>query len=84
MFCYRVFDSTSSSSSEPILRADHDEDGEDAAGAQMAEIMALMGCENTAVIISRWYGGIKLGPTRFKHIKNLTRDTAQLVADTYS
>ena len=25
------------------------------------------------VVVSRWYGGIHLGPDRFKHINNCTR-----------
>lgn len=28
---------------------------------------------NVAVVVSRWYGGIQLGPDRFKHINNATR-----------
>jgi hypothetical protein len=26
------------------------------------------------VVVSRWYGGIKLGPDRFKHINNVARE----------
>jgi len=26
------------------------------------------------VIVTRWYGGIHLGPDRFKHINNCTRE----------
>jgi putative IMPACT (imprinted ancient) family translation regulator len=26
------------------------------------------------VVISRWYGGIQLGPDRFKHINNACRE----------
>ena len=32
-----------------------------------------MNVENVIVVVSRWYGGIHLGPDRFKHINNCTR-----------
>uniref|UniRef100_A0A0N5BNC1 RWD domain-containing protein n=1 Tax=Strongyloides papillosus TaxID=174720 RepID=A0A0N5BNC1_STREA len=53
---------------------DCDDDGETGAGAKMAQVLALMNCENILVVVSRWYGGIKLGPDRFRHICNVTRD----------
>lgn len=28
---------------------------------------------NVMVVVSRWYGGIHLGPDRFKHINNVAR-----------
>ena len=28
---------------------------------------------NAVVVVSRWYGGIHLGPDRFKHINNAAR-----------
>ena len=56
-----------------ILHADHDDDGEDAAGTKMAHILDLFQATNILVMVSRWYGGIKLGPDRFKHIAKLTQ-----------
>lgn len=53
---------------------DCDDDGETGAGAKMAQVLDLMKCENILVVVSRWYGGIKLGPDRFRHICNITRD----------
>lgn len=29
---------------------------------------------NTIVVVSRWFGGIHLGPDRFKHINSAARD----------
>ena len=29
---------------------------------------------NVVVIVTRWYGGIHLGPDRFKHINSVARD----------
>jgi len=33
-----------------------------------------MDARNVLVVVTRWYGGIHLGPDRFKHINNCTRD----------
>ena len=32
-----------------------------------------MGAENVIVVVSRWYGGVLLGPARFTHINNAAR-----------
>jgi hypothetical protein len=56
-----------------IIYHDCDDDGESAAGARMAEMMRLMGASGVAVIVSRWYGGVNLGPDRFKYICNSAR-----------
>ena len=37
-------------------------------------MMRLMGVQNVAVIVSRWFGGILLGPDRFKYICNSAKD----------
>ena len=37
-------------------------------------MMRLMGAQNVAVIVSRWFGGILLGPDRFKYICNAARN----------
>lgn len=29
---------------------------------------------NVIVVVSRWYGGIQLGPDRFKHINSAARE----------
>lgn len=52
---------------------DYDSDGETAAGGKLAEMMRLMGVDGVAVIVSRWFGGILLGPDRFKFICNSAR-----------
>ena len=36
-------------------------------------IFQIVDARNVHVIITRWYGGVHLGPDRFKHINNLTR-----------
>lgn len=56
---------------------DCDDDGESAAGAKLAEVLRLMSADGVAVIVSRWYGGIKLGPSRFKFINNAARNVLE-------
>ncbi|RYH30823.1 YigZ family protein [archaeon] len=56
------------------MHHDCDDDGETAAGSRLAEMIRLMKVDNVAVIVSRWFGGILLGPDRFKFICNSARD----------
>lgn len=55
------------------LHADCDDDGEDAAGGRLAHLLELMRVENAMVVVSRWFGGVLLGPSRFKHINEAAR-----------
>ncbi|CAM9576035.1 unnamed protein product [Ectocarpus sp. 13 AM-2016] len=52
---------------------DNDDDG-NAAGSRLAHMLAITGAQNVVVVVSRWYGGIHLGPDRFKHINNAARE----------
>lgn len=53
---------------------DYDDDGETAAGGRLLHVMQLMDVWNVLVVVSRWYGGIHLGPTRFRLINDVGRD----------
>ncbi|KAJ2717339.1 hypothetical protein H4R19_000091 [Coemansia spiralis] len=55
------------------ISQDNDDDGETAAGKRLAHLLQLLGAENVAVVVSRWYGGTQLGPDRFKLINNAAR-----------
>lgn len=56
-----------------ILLADNDDDGEAGAGSKLANLLDILHAENVLVVVTRWYGGIHLGPDRFKHIANTAR-----------
>ncbi|VDN09241.1 unnamed protein product [Dibothriocephalus latus] len=58
------------SSNTLSLVADFDDDGEAHAGARLLHLLTMAANEGIAVMVSRWFGGIKLGPDRFKHINN--------------
>ena len=57
-----------------ILKHDNDDDGEDAAGSKLAHLLEMRKEEGVLVVVTRWYGGIQLGPKRFHHIINLARE----------
>lgn len=54
---------------------DCDDDGEQAAGGRMLTLLEILNVVNVMVVVTRWYGGIQLGPARFKHINNAARDS---------
>lgn len=53
---------------------DCDDDGEQAAGGRLLSLLQILNVVNVMVVVTRWYGGIQLGPARFKHINNAARD----------
>ncbi|KAJ1609308.1 ximpact-like protein [Cryptosporidium canis] len=56
-----------------IVSQDHNSDGENAAGGRLQHLLTVLNAKNVFVMVSRWYGGIQLGPDRFKHINNAAR-----------
>jgi hypothetical protein len=52
---------------------DYDDDGETAAGARMLHLLQVADCRNVVVVVSRWFGGVLLGPSRFTYINNAAR-----------
>jgi hypothetical protein len=39
-------------------------------------MLERMDVKNTLVVVTRWYGGIQLGPDRFKHITGCAKQVA--------
>ncbi|XP_042885020.1 protein IMPACT-B-like [Penaeus japonicus] len=68
MYAYRFIPDGSSN-----LHQDCEDDGEDHAGGRMLHLLQIVDAQNVLVVVSRWYGGIHLGPDRFKHINNASR-----------
>lgn len=77
MYAYRIDkhdkDSTIAGKSANIIQ-DCDDDGEQAAGGRLLSLLQILNVVNVIIVVSRWYGGIQLGPARFKHINNAGRD----------
>lgn len=61
-----------------VFLQDCDDDGETHAGSRMLHLLEILECENVLVVVSRWYGGIQLGPDRFKHINNAARNVLEI------
>jgi hypothetical protein len=80
IFAYRFIDPATG-----VSYHDNDDDGESAAGGRLAEMIRLMKVEGIAVIVTRWFGGVLLGPDRFKYICNSARQLleTQLVDSDY-
>ncbi|KAJ4352911.1 hypothetical protein N0V95_003821 [Ascochyta clinopodiicola] len=57
---------------------DCDDDGETAAGSRMLHLMQLMDVWNVMVVVTRWYGGVHLGPDRFRLINTAAREALVL------
>jgi len=68
IFCYRF------TAPSGAVHSDCDDDGETAAGSRLGEMVRLMSLSRgVAVMVSRWFGGVLLGPSRFGLICNAAR-----------
>jgi len=72
MYAYRIY-----VDSRKAWLQDCEDDGETAAGGRMLHLLDIMEAKNILVVVSRWYGGILLGPDRFKHINNAARQVLE-------
>ncbi|KAL5478468.1 hypothetical protein ACEPAI_2652 [Sanghuangporus weigelae] len=54
-----------------------DDDGEDNGGRSVLRTMEKEGVIDAIVIVSRWFGGMLLGPVRFTHIETCTREVCR-------
>lgn len=57
-----------------VTYQDCDDDGETAAGARLLHLLQLMDVCDVMVVVSRWYGGVLLGPDRFRIINSVARE----------
>ncbi|KAL5527487.1 hypothetical protein ACEPAG_6278 [Sanghuangporus baumii] len=63
-----------------VLHQDNDDDGETAAGGRLAHLLQILpkDVDNVLVVVTRYFGGIHLGPDRFKHINQAARNALEL------
>ncbi|KAF9459770.1 imprinted and ancient [Collybia nuda] len=61
-----------------LIHQDNDDDGETAAGGRLAHLLQILEVNNVLVIVTRYFGGIHLGPDRFKHINQAARNALDL------
>lgn len=79
MWAYRIGGQTISNPT--VLQQNCDDDGETHAGSRLLHLLQIVDARDVMVVVSRWYGGIQLGPDRFKHISNVAREL--LLAQNY-
>lgn len=61
-----------------LLHQDNDDDGESAAGGRLGHLLQILDVNNVLVIVTRYFGGIHLGPDRFKHINQAARNALEV------
>ncbi|KAF7432726.1 eIF2 kinase Gcn2p negative regulator [Pleurotus ostreatus] len=61
-----------------VLHQDNDDDGETAAGGRLAHLLQILDVDNVLIIVTRYFGGIHLGPDRFKHINQAARNALDI------
>ncbi|MCJ1420051.1 eIF2 kinase Gcn2p negative regulator [Xylographa parallela] len=71
---YRIRSSPNGLLDKELVYQDCDDDGETAAGGRLLHLLQVMDVWNVLVIVSRWYGGVKLGPDRFRIISAVARE----------
>ena len=56
----------------PLDSGAHD-GGENGAGARLERLVELRREQNVVVLVARWYGGVKLGPERWRCISDVAK-----------
>ncbi|GLB37375.1 putative uncharacterized protein family UPF0029 [Lyophyllum shimeji] len=72
MYAYRTTNAT-----DATVATGQDDGGESGSGDRLARLLELTGCESVVVVVSRWYGGVKLGSDRWKRISDVAKDALQ-------
>ncbi|GMK56446.1 hypothetical protein CspeluHIS016_0302860 [Cutaneotrichosporon spelunceum] len=60
-----------------VVESDYDDDGETQAGSRLQHLLQVLDLTGVLVVVTRWFGGIHLGPDRFKHINQAARDALE-------
>ncbi|KAF5348655.1 hypothetical protein D9758_006781 [Tetrapyrgos nigripes] len=59
------------------LKSGFSDDGEQWAGSRILKVMESLSILDAVVVVSRWYGGIMLGPARFNHIETCASEVCR-------
>ncbi|TFK88337.1 ribosomal protein S5 domain 2-like protein [Polyporus arcularius HHB13444] len=51
--------------------------GEAGAGERLERLLELGHCENVALVVFRWYGGVKLGSDRWRCISSVAKEALE-------
>ncbi|KIR36365.1 impact family protein [Cryptococcus deuterogattii 2001/935-1] len=77
IYAYRIVKDVGGTAGK-VYNTDYDDDGESQAGGRLRHLLEILELENVMVIVTRWYGGHKLGADRFKHISKVARDALEI------
>ena len=72
ILAWRIPSQQKSLSAKAIYTTGHDDDGEQYAGRKLEKLLVDLDVVG-GVVVARWYGGVLLGPVRFKHIEDCAR-----------
>ncbi|KAG8225828.1 hypothetical protein J437_LFUL005635 [Ladona fulva] len=73
IYAYRIYKEDKKS-----FIQDCEDDGETHAGGRLLHLLQIVDARNVIVVVTRWYGGVHLGPDRFRHINNAARQILEL------
>jgi len=71
MYAYRIVTDPLKPSIKIIGQNDG---GEKGSGERLSRLLEALACENVIVVVSRWYGGVKLGSDRWKLISSVAKE----------
>lgn len=71
MYAYRIVRDPSNASSKTVGQHDG---GESGSGERLSRLLEANECNNVVVVVSRWYGGVKLGSDRWKLISAVAKE----------
>eukprot|EP00127_Corallochytrium_limacisporum_P002319 Clim_evm107s109 gene=Clim_evmTU107s109 len=57
-----------------VYETHSDDDGEKWAGGKLAQLLERSQAQDCVVVVTRWWGGVMLGPDRFRHIQDVARE----------
>ncbi|KAF9564808.1 ribosomal protein S5 domain 2-like protein [Agrocybe pediades] len=71
MYAYRIVPDVPTPSVKMVGQHDG---GEKGSGERLSRLLEALQCTNVVVVVSRWYGGVKLGSDRWKLISTVAKE----------
>jgi hypothetical protein len=71
---WRIREESTTAATSVATYQDFDDDGETAAGGRLLHLLQVMGAWQVVVVVTRHYGGVHLGPDRFRCISAVARE----------
>lgn len=71
--CMYAYRSNEKCQGHEKLACGQNDGGESGSGDRLSRLLELSNCENVVVVVSRWYGGTKLGSDRWKRISEVAK-----------